>query len=71
MEYGGKGGRNDYDDIDNNKQGKLYNKSFYLVCIPCNHHGEKNEIICTKCGERMYQKSQMGRIDKKGNIKFF
>jgi len=69
MEYEGKGGRNDY-GFDNEKPKKIYNKTFYLVCIPCNHHGDKNEIICTKCGEKMYQKSQMGRFDSCGNIKF-
>lgn len=68
MEYEGKGNRNDYDDDFKFK--KAYNKTFYLVCIPCNHHGEKNEIICVKCGERMYQKSQMLRTDKNGYIKF-
>lgn len=74
MEYGGKGGRNDYgaefsEDFKKLSK-KQYNKPFYLVCIPCNHHGEKNEILCTKCNERMYTKSGMIRRDKNGNFKF-
>ncbi len=68
MEYGGKGGRNDYSFETNNR--KVSNKPFYLVCIPCNNHGDKNELFCSKCGEKMYTKSQMGRIDSKGFIKF-
>lgn len=69
MEYEGKGNRNDY-SFDKEKPKKLYNKVFYLVCIPCNHHGDKNEIICAKCGETMYQKSGMLRMDNNGKIKF-
>ena len=69
MEYEGKGNRNNhFEKRDYDK--KVYNKSFYALCIPCNYNGQKNEIICSKCGKLMHQKSTMGRIDKKGNIKF-
>ena len=68
MEYEGKGGRNNHSEEINTKNWK--NTPFYLVCHPCNHHGEKNELFCIKCGEKMYIKSQMLRLDKNGNIKF-
>jgi len=70
MEYEGKGGRNDYDFGGSNKKTRVSNKRFYLMCGPCNHHGDTNEILCAKCGERMYLKSGMLRADKNGNIKF-
>lgn len=47
MEYEEKGNRNDY-GFYNDKPKKLYNDTFYLVCVPCNHQCDKNEIICIK-----------------------
>jgi rubrerythrin len=68
MEYEGKGNRNDYSSQYPKK--KLYNKTFYLVCEPCNYHADKNVSVCPKCDKFMHKKSQMGRTDKDGNIFF-